>query len=190
MLLVPFPSNCFLGCVCLLAAPCNKILAQPGTITGSIGVIFLKLNVKEALQEYGITGDTVSFGDNADWASGLHTLTPKQQQQVSLRLQEAVVAGFSVCLEAHWRPHVMSVGHILRLRVNHLRGHLAVAVCVLLANFVCSASALRLLAAGLHSEPHRMPLAISPLLSPAPSVAPPHQRKDALPVQCVHGVAH
>jgi len=69
----------------LLAAPCNKILAQPGTITGSIGVIFLKLNVKEALQEYGITGDTVSFGDNADWASGLHALTPKQQQQVSLQ---------------------------------------------------------------------------------------------------------
>lgn len=74
-------------CVCcavlaVVAAPCNKILAQPGTITGSIGVIFMKLNVKEALQEYGVDGDSVSFGDNADWTSGLHSLTPKQQQQV------------------------------------------------------------------------------------------------------------
>lgn len=66
----------------LPAAPCNRILAQPGTITGSIGVIFMKLNLKEALAEYGVSGDVVSFGDNADWASGLHALTSKQRQQV------------------------------------------------------------------------------------------------------------
>lgn len=73
------------------AAPCNKILAQPGTITGSIGVIFMKLNVKDTLEEYGVTGDSVSLGENADWASGLHSLTPKQQQQVGqlLRRHEA-----------------------------------------------------------------------------------------------------
>jgi protease-4 len=69
----------------LPAAPCNRILAQPGTITGSIGVIFMKLNIKEALAEYGVTGDVVSFGDNADWASGLHALSSKQRQQVSSR---------------------------------------------------------------------------------------------------------
>jgi hypothetical protein len=76
----------------LPAAPCNKILAQPGTITGSIGVIFMKLNVGEALLEYGITGDAVSYGENADWTSSLHALTPKQQQQVrEIRLLNAVL---------------------------------------------------------------------------------------------------
>lgn len=64
------------------AAPANKILAQPGTITGSIGVIFARFKAKEALEEFGVTGDTVKLGDNANWASPFHTLTPKQQQQV------------------------------------------------------------------------------------------------------------
>jgi hypothetical protein len=45
------------------------------------------------LQEYGVTGDVVSYGANADWASGLHSLTPKQQQQVG----RAMRAGLLVC---------------------------------------------------------------------------------------------
>jgi hypothetical protein len=47
----------------------------------------MKLNIKEALAEYGVTGDVVSCGDNADWASGLHALTSKQRQQVRLCAQ-------------------------------------------------------------------------------------------------------
>ncbi|WIA17943.1 hypothetical protein OEZ85_009435 [Tetradesmus obliquus] len=65
-----------------IAAPANKILAQPGTITGSIGVLAARIKVKEALGEYGVTSDTVQLGDNASWASGFHTLTPQQQQMV------------------------------------------------------------------------------------------------------------
>jgi hypothetical protein len=42
----------------------------------------MKLVLKDALQEYGVTGDTISMGENADWASALNSLTPKQQQQV------------------------------------------------------------------------------------------------------------
>lgn len=68
--------------VCVAAAPASKILAQPGTITGSIGVIFARFKAKEALEEYGITSDTIKLGDNANWASPFHSLTPKQQQQV------------------------------------------------------------------------------------------------------------
>lgn len=65
-----------------IAAPANKILAQPGTITGSIGVLAARIKVKEALGEYGVTSDTVQLGDNASWASGFHTLTPQQRQMV------------------------------------------------------------------------------------------------------------
>lgn len=63
-------------------APSNRIMAQPATITGSIGVIAMKLNAREALQEYGITSDAVTLGDNATWASSFHELTPKQRQHV------------------------------------------------------------------------------------------------------------
>eukprot|EP00879_Flechtneria_rotunda_P033094 GHRR01036625.1.p1 GENE.GHRR01036625.1~~GHRR01036625.1.p1 ORF type:complete len:333 (+),score=114.77 GHRR01036625.1:148-999(+) len=71
-----------------IAAPASKILAQPGTITGSIGVITARIKVKEALKEYGISGETIKAGENADWASGFHDLTPKQHHQVESMLDE------------------------------------------------------------------------------------------------------
>jgi ClpP class serine protease len=78
--------NMFMVCFTAVAAavaPANKILAQPGTITGSIGVLAARIGIKEALGEYGVTSDTVQLGDNASWASGFHTLTPQQKQMVS-----------------------------------------------------------------------------------------------------------
>jgi protease-4 len=68
--------------VAAAAAPATKILAQPGTITGSIGVLAARIQIKEALGEYGVTSDTVQLGDNASWASGFHTLTEQQTQMV------------------------------------------------------------------------------------------------------------
>ncbi|KAF8062053.1 sppA [Scenedesmus sp. PABB004] len=65
-----------------ISAPASRILAQPGTITGSIGVIFAKFKLDEALAQVGVTGDAVTRGDNADWASPFRELTPKQLQQV------------------------------------------------------------------------------------------------------------
>jgi ClpP class serine protease len=91
---------------CLLAAaPANKILAQPGTITGSIGVIFAKLNVQDALKEFGITGDSIHLGANATWSSAFHTLTEQQKQQVWLR---------RTCFASHLRSGVLQANQAVR----------------------------------------------------------------------------
>lgn len=49
----------------------DHIVAQPGTITASIGVLAGKLATREAWKKIGITFDTVQVGDNADMWSAL-----------------------------------------------------------------------------------------------------------------------
>jgi hypothetical protein len=46
-------------------------------------VLAARIRVKEALQEYGVTSDSVQQGDNATWSSGFHELSPKQKEMVS-----------------------------------------------------------------------------------------------------------
>ena len=62
------------------AAAADRIVAQPGTITGSIGVIDGKLNWAPALKQLGIDVETVSVGKNAlvdSWYTGI---TRKQRR--------------------------------------------------------------------------------------------------------------
>lgn len=65
------------------AAGANKIVAQPGTITGSIGVAFGKFDVSQALRDQGISVDTVAVGKNATASSLFHNFTKEQQRQVN-----------------------------------------------------------------------------------------------------------
>ncbi len=52
-----------------IAAPATKIVAEPGTLTGSIGVFGGKLVVKGLLDKLGISIDTLKIGaDAADWS--------------------------------------------------------------------------------------------------------------------------
>jgi protease-4 len=59
---------------------CDKIVAQPNTITGSIGVIGLIFNVQEFLKnKLGISIDKVKTGDFADIGDGLHSMTEEER---------------------------------------------------------------------------------------------------------------
>ncbi|MGH6717998.1 MAG: signal peptide peptidase SppA [Alphaproteobacteria bacterium] len=54
-----------------IAAPATRIVAEPGTITGSIGVVAGKLVAKELLDKLGVSLDSVSRGANAGmWSPG------------------------------------------------------------------------------------------------------------------------
>lgn len=55
----------------MCSAPCARIVAEPGTITGSIGVVFLRFNLAELAAKYGVGVDSVSRGANADVYDGL-----------------------------------------------------------------------------------------------------------------------
>ena len=61
-------------------------MAQPGTITGSIGVAFGKFDVSRALHEQGIDVDTISIGKNATAQSLFHDFTKEQIQQVNFQI--------------------------------------------------------------------------------------------------------
>ena len=61
----------------------NKIVAQPGTITGSIGVVVGKLLTREFwLKHTGITWDDVNTSNNATLWTGTHDYSPQQWQEV------------------------------------------------------------------------------------------------------------
>jgi protease-4 len=61
----------------------NKIVAQPGTITGSIGVVVGKLLTREFwLKHTGITWDDVNTSNNATLWAGTHDYSPQQWQKV------------------------------------------------------------------------------------------------------------
>lgn len=58
----------------------KKIYAEPGTITGSIGVISGKLVLGGAMQKYGITTDVISRGKLAGMFSSRTAFNPEERQ--------------------------------------------------------------------------------------------------------------
>lgn len=52
-----------------ISAPADRIIANPGTITGSIGVIMVVPNLKGLLEKVGIKTEVVKSGKNKDLAS-------------------------------------------------------------------------------------------------------------------------
>jgi protease-4 len=60
----------------------DGIVAWPNTVTGSIGVVFGKLNLRGLYQLVGANVDTVQVGDNADILSFVETMTPAHEERI------------------------------------------------------------------------------------------------------------
>ena len=60
-----------------IGSACDQIVANPGTLTGSIGVIMELGNVEELLKKIGVQGYSVKSGANKDIGSPLKPLTPE-----------------------------------------------------------------------------------------------------------------
>jgi protease-4 len=65
-----------------IALPGQVIVAQPGTLTGSIGIYTGKIVSGGTLDKLGITGETVKDGANADIYSPFSRFTPEQRGRV------------------------------------------------------------------------------------------------------------
>jgi protease-4 len=65
----------------------DAIVAQPATITGSIGVVFPHFNVLPLWQWTGGTIDGVKFGQNADIMSSFKNWTPEQRERILAWMQ-------------------------------------------------------------------------------------------------------
>src|SRR5262249_35356438 len=63
-----------------IACGADKIVAQPGTLTGSIGVIFNSVNVKVLAEKLGVQPQVVKSGLFKDIGSPFRSFTPEEKE--------------------------------------------------------------------------------------------------------------
>src|SRR5918992_2005488 len=63
-----------------IASACEKIVANPGTLTGSIGVIMQLNNVEELMKKVGVKGYNIKSGANKDIGSPFQPLSPEGRE--------------------------------------------------------------------------------------------------------------
>jgi protease-4 len=61
---------------------CSKIFAEPGTLTGSIGVVTGKLALKGLMDKVGVTVDAISRGKNSSWMSSEEPFSDSEKEAV------------------------------------------------------------------------------------------------------------
>jgi protease-4 len=66
-----------------IAMNADKIIAEPGTLTGSIGIISGKFSGKELMQKLGINVDAVRTADNVGMWMPIAPFTPQQRDRVN-----------------------------------------------------------------------------------------------------------
>ncbi|MEW6719602.1 MAG: signal peptide peptidase SppA [Thermodesulfobacteriota bacterium] len=83
-----------------IAAATRKVYANPGTMTGSIGVVMPFVNAKDLVEKIGLKGMTVKSGPFKDIGSPLRDMTPQDREvlqsvvdNVHLQFVHAVARG-------------------------------------------------------------------------------------------------
>ena len=71
-----------------IAVPADVIVAEPGTITGSIGVIGGKYSTKGLYDKLGINKEIIKRGKHADIYSSYSGYTPEEQEIVKKQMKE------------------------------------------------------------------------------------------------------
>ena len=77
-----------------IAMSANKIVAEPDTITASIGVVLGKMNISGLYQMLGLSTDYVATSENATLFSDQQDFTPSQRQAI-LKGMNATYADFT-----------------------------------------------------------------------------------------------
>ena len=72
-----------------IAMEADSILADEATITGSIGVIGLRLNFSELMKRIGINTESITFGENADFMTGSRLLKDKELEKLQETINES-----------------------------------------------------------------------------------------------------
>jgi protease-4 len=99
-----------------IAAPADVIVAQPGTITGSIGVIMGKPVLADALERVGITTDSVAVGSGATMLAPTHPFTEEEWNRINSWL-DAIYQDFIGKVASGRRMAVERVHEVARGRV-------------------------------------------------------------------------
>jgi len=99
-----------------ISAPADVIVAQPGTITGSIGVIMGKPVLTDALERVGITTDSVAVGSGANMLAPTHPFTEDEWNRINSWL-DAIYQDFIGKVASGRRMAVERVHEVARGRV-------------------------------------------------------------------------
>jgi protease IV len=94
----------------------DVIVAQPGTLTGSIGVIMGKPVLEEAFGRVGITTDSVSVGRGATMLAATHPFSEDEWQRINTWL-DAIYRDFTEKAAAGRRMTVEQMHQVARGRV-------------------------------------------------------------------------
>ena len=94
----------------------DVIVAQPGTLTGSIGVIMGKPVLEEAFGRIGITTDSVSVGRGATMFTPTHPFSEDEWQRINVWL-DAIYRDFTEKVASGRRMTVEQVDEIARGRI-------------------------------------------------------------------------
>jgi protease-4 len=83
-----------------IACACDQIVAQPSTVTGSIGVIMMMFNVTGTMQKVGLSVEAITSGEFKDAGSPFKALSPEDRAifagivlEMYERFVEVVAAG-------------------------------------------------------------------------------------------------
>ncbi|UCF87387.1 MAG: signal peptide peptidase SppA, partial [Nitrospiraceae bacterium] len=63
-----------------IASPADKIVANPGTITGSIGVIMELPNIEGLMEKIGVKTEVIKSGEHKDIASAFRSMTEEEKK--------------------------------------------------------------------------------------------------------------
>ncbi|HEY6464556.1 MAG TPA: signal peptide peptidase SppA [Candidatus Acidoferrales bacterium] len=99
-----------------ISAPASKIIADPDTITGSIGVLIGKFNLSGLYSMLGISTDSVATSDNASLFSDEQNFSPGQREYIQRSLNETY-ADFTKGVAQGRRMPVEAVDKIAKGRV-------------------------------------------------------------------------
>lgn len=94
----------------------NKIVADPDTITASIGVLSGKMNIAGLYQLLGVSTDSVATSDNATLYSDQQNFSPAQEQTVQKMLND-VYANFTEGVASGRHLPISTVDQIAKGRV-------------------------------------------------------------------------
>ena len=70
-----------------IAMPAHTIVAQPGTLTGSIGVVLLRFVIDGTLDKLGVNIETVKQGQYADLFSPVRPFSPDERKKMAELMQ-------------------------------------------------------------------------------------------------------
>ena len=99
-----------------ISAYANRIVAQPGTITGSIGVLTGKVSFGKSLGLIGVSGEQVGVGKNALFDSPLEPFTPDQLANLNAQA-DAIYADFKKKVATGRNLPIATVDEIAKGRV-------------------------------------------------------------------------